>query len=177
MKNSYEVPADGQTVRIFLKRRNGDIINCHVEIGDLPKLHALRTTWYAHWNNDIQDFYVYGNVRDDETKSGYRIVQMHRFLMDAPEGLQVDHWNHITTDNRRSNLRIVTQSVNMMNRRGAKRDSTIGHRGISPYRRDGNFILRVTINGERKTIGYFDTVEEALTARDSFPEYARKRGS
>jgi hypothetical protein len=177
MKNHYTISPDGLIATIQLKRRNGDIIHCLVDSADLPKLLAFKATWFALWHPRTRSFYVGGNVRDAGKKSGRGQVKMHRFLTDTPCGLQVDHWNHDTLDNRRSNLRIVTQSVNQMNRRGAKRDSTIGHRGISPYRRDGNFMLRVTINGERKTIGYFDTVEEALTARDSFPEYARKRGS
>jgi integrase len=174
MKNKYTLSEDGTTATIFLKRRNGDIINCHVEIGDLPKLLALRTTWCASWRNDIQDFYVECTVRDDGEKSGRRIVRMHRFLMDAPEGLQVDHRNHITTDNRRSNLRIVTQSVNQMNRKGATRNSKTGHRGISFHRARGKFRFVATINGKKKHMGYFSTVEDALEARKAFPHYQPK---
>ena len=35
--------------------------------------------------------------------------------MDAEADMVVDHLNHDTTDNRRSNLRVVTQSQNMQN--------------------------------------------------------------
>jgi hypothetical protein len=178
MKNKFEVLPDGQTVRIFLKRRNGEIIHCHVEIGDLPKLHTLKTTWYAHWNNNTQSFYVWGNVRDKWEKSGRRKIQMHRFLMDAPEGLQVDHWNHITTDNRRFNIRIVTQSVNQMNRKGATRNNKTGHRGINFHRESGKFYFRVTIDGKLKHMGSFSTVDDALEARKAFPQYCpNTRGS
>jgi hypothetical protein len=177
MKNHYTISPDGLIATIQLKRRNGEILHCLVDSADLPKLQGFNVTWHASWHNDIQDFYVEGNVRDDGEKSKRRLVRMHRFLTDAPRGLEVDHWNHITTDNRRSNLRVVTHSVNQMNRKGATCKSKSGHRGIFLNRKHGKFYLTVTINGERKTIGYFDTVEEALTARDSFPEYARKRGS
>src|SRR3982750_4601257 len=101
MKNHYTISDDGMTATIWLKRRSGEIIHCHVDSADLPKLLALRITWHANWNNDIQGFYVLGNV----TAGDKRItVQMHRFLMDAPQGFEVDHWNHDTLDNRRSTL-------------------------------------------------------------------------
>jgi len=38
-------------------------------------------------------------------------------------------------------------------------------------RKHGKFYLTVTINGKRAYIGCFATVEEALTAIDSFPAY------
>lgn len=43
-------------------------------------------------------------------------IYLHRFLMNSPEGLIVDHINHQTLDNRRENLRVVTHSENMKNR-------------------------------------------------------------
>lgn len=43
-------------------------------------------------------------------------IYMHRLLMGLPEGLQVDHINKQTLDNRCENLRIVTQSENNRNR-------------------------------------------------------------
>jgi hypothetical protein len=174
MKNKYTLSEDGTTATIFLKRRNGDIINCLVDAADLPKLQTLRITWYALWHPRTRSFYVYGNVRDDGKKSGQRKVKMHRFLMDAPEGLQVDHWNHDTLDNRRSNLLIVTQSVNQMNRKGATCNSKSGHRGISFHRAHGKFQLIVTIDGKPKHIGLFSAIEDALEARKAFPHYQPK---
>jgi hypothetical protein len=168
MKNHYTISTDGLTATIFLKRRSGEIIHCLVDSADLPKLLAFKTTWYAQWRNDIQDFYVWGNVIVGDKRTN---IYMHRFLMDEPEGLQVDHRNHITTDNRRSNLRIVTQSVNQMNRKGAQRNSKSGHRGISFHRTTGKFRFVATINGKQKHMGLFGTAEDALEARKAFPHY------
>lgn len=44
-----------------------------------------------------------------------RGVSLHRFLTNPPNGLEVDHINHDTLDNRRSNLRVVTHAENMRN--------------------------------------------------------------
>lgn len=39
-------------------------------------------------------------------------VLMHRVIMDAPSGMEVDHINRVRNDNRRSNLRVVTLAEN-----------------------------------------------------------------
>jgi len=42
-------------------------------------------------------------------------IRMHRFIMNAPKNMDVDHINHDTLDNRKCNLRICTRSQNLMN--------------------------------------------------------------
>jgi hypothetical protein len=60
---------------------------------------------------------------------------LHRFLLDAPKGMQVDHINHDTLDNRRSNLRIVTTNQqNNENRNGAHKNSKTGIRGVTIHK-------------------------------------------
>ncbi|MDR2485549.1 MAG: HNH endonuclease, partial [Treponema sp.] len=46
----------------------------------------------------------------------YKIVWLHRFIIDAPEGFEVDHINLDTLDNRKANLRVCTRAQNMHNR-------------------------------------------------------------
>ncbi len=48
-------------------------------------------------------------------------IALHRFLVDAPSGLQIDHINRKRFDNRRKNLRLATQSENMRNIAGHRR--------------------------------------------------------
>ena len=58
---------------------------------------------------------------DPINRNGYAIMtskpnkSMHRFLMDSPEGLIVDHINHDRLDNRLENLRVVTVRGNQLN--------------------------------------------------------------
>jgi hypothetical protein len=48
-----------------------------------------------------------------------RLVKLHRILSGAAPGLVVDHINHDPLDNRRCNLRVVTQAENVRNRKTA----------------------------------------------------------
>jgi hypothetical protein len=146
------------------------IIHCLIEAADLLKLQALNARWHAAWYPRRRVFYARCDV-PGETK--HRKLLMHRYIMDSPSGLEVDHTCHDTLDNRRCNLEIKTRSGNGMNRRGANRHSKTGHRGISPHR-DGKFILQLTIAGKKEYIGYFSTIEEAIAVRNQYPGYKRQ---
>lgn len=50
-------------------------------------------------------------------KNSKHNLQLHRYLLDTPPHLVVDHKNHITTDNRRCNIWSCTQSDNMYNQK------------------------------------------------------------
>jgi hypothetical protein len=169
MKNSYEISADGTTATIWIKRRTGERIACLIDAEDLPKVETIPNTWCASWNPNARGFYVHRNVTVGRKHTTFTI---HRFITDAPKGLQVDHRNHDTLDNRRSNLRVTTHSGNQMNRRGANRDNKMGHRGIR--RRGSKFELRVRIDGKVEYIGLFATLDEAVAVRDQFPGYGKK---
>lgn len=68
-----------------------------------------------------------------------KIVALHRYVMNCPNGLVVDHLNHNTLDNRRSNLRVVTYGENLRNNR---------HRGEEMY------LISAEEQGKGKRIRY-----------------------
>ena len=94
-----------------------------------------------------------------------KIFYMHRLIMNAPKGKQVDHINGNTLDNTRSNLRICSSSENLCNRK-APRQNTSGFKGVSWFERDKKWRARIGAKCKQKTIGYFDTKEEAAKAYD-----------
>lgn len=78
-----------------------------------------RSKWYVHNNNSAKDYAM----------SGDRRKSIHRVVMDAPKGMDVDHANGNPLDNRKSNLRICTRSQNSQNKK-LRRDSKSGFKGV-----------------------------------------------
>ena len=80
-----------------------------------------------------------------------------------PESV-VDHINGNRSDNRWSNLRAVSQSDNMANRRGLPQsNSKTGVLGVSPHA-FGGFVAQIRRNKRHQYLGYFATVEAAQAA-------------
>lgn len=77
----------------------------------------------------------------------------------------VDHINMDKRDNRRENLRIVTNSINQYNRKPRK-DNTSGVTGISYLKRDN--LYRAQFKSKR--INDFKTLDEAIKARKKAEE-------
>ena len=80
-----------------------------------------------------------------------------------PQGF-IDHINRDRSDNRLSNLRIVTLSENQQNHKKRK-DNTSGVSGVYWSKKDRKWHVRVWVDNEPKSIGYFRTIEEAKLAR------------
>ena len=116
-------------------------------------------SWCAEWLSDSQSFRARRTDREDGKRIG---TGMARFIMDAPPGMEVDHWNHDTLDNRRKNLRICTSSQNNMNRR--KRPScTSSYKGVCWHKRDKGWQAHIKKDGKKQYLGLFD--DEANAAR------------
>ena len=76
----------------------------------------------------------------------------------------IDHINGQPADNRFCNLRDVTQTVNMQNRRTASACNPLKVLGVSWHKGAGRFRARVFVNSKEHHLGLFDTIEEAQSA-------------
>src|SRR5258708_21472049 len=92
-------------------------------------------------------------------------VMLHRFILDVPKGMEDDHINRNSLDNRRRNLRICTRKQNSWNR-GADRDNTSGYKGVTWSKDRGKWLANVGYNGSNKHAGYFDDPLSAALAYD-----------
>lgn len=81
---------------------------------------------------------------------------MHRFIIDAQPGLDVDHWDRDGLNNRRANLRQCTRSQNLQNRRGHGRFA----KGVTL--KNGKYYAQV---GHTR-LGSFNSEVEAAEAYD-----------
>lgn len=111
-------------------------------------------------------FYVRRRVPLDEKGS---TKSMHRMIMCAPKGMEVDHINHNGLDNRRSNLRLCSHSGNQHNTR-LRSTNTSGYKGIGWHKRREKWQVAITTNGIRRYLGYFTDINDAVIARKAAEE-------
>lgn len=90
-------------------------------------------------------------------------IKLHRFLLNAPPDLQVDHINHQREDNRKANLRLVTCSQNVWNSRG--KGGKAGVKGVRQINED-----RYSVYFRQKYQKTFSTLEEAKRFREELEE-------
>lgn len=89
---------------------------------------------------------------------------MHSIILPCVNGQEPDHRNRIKLDNRKSNLRRVTRKVNSLNR-DVGRNNTSGHVGVSFWAKRGKWMARIMVAGKGKTLGYFDSKDQAIERR------------
>ena len=77
-----------------------------ISLEDLPKLKALKGDVWINKNNRSGNYYATCIV-------GGKRVQLHRYLTNCPEGMEIDHINGYGLDNTRQNMRVVSHAVNM----------------------------------------------------------------
>ncbi|MBB3521048.1 HNH endonuclease [Rhizobium sp. BK456] len=96
----------------------------------------------------------------------HQVLMMHRVIMHAPKGLVVDHINHDTLDNRKTNLRIVTRQQNQCNvlpRQG----NHSRFKGVCLNKRVNLWVAYINAHGKRTYLGYYHHEEDAARAYDA----------
>lgn len=102
------------------------------------------------------------------TYNGKKVL-MHRFIMEAKKGEVVDHINHSTVDNRKSNLRIVSHQENSQNKKPDRKNKS-GFTGVSWVKKLKKWRASITIKYKSYNLGVYDTIEEAASVRKEAEE-------
>ncbi len=103
--------------------------------------------------------YVATNMR---INGKFKTVRLHRFILNAPANMLVDHANQDVLDNRKINLRLCTPAQNQANTKRSKINKT-GYKGVRKTT-NGKYEARIAVNGKRLQVGTFNTAEEAYKA-------------
>lgn len=89
---------------------------------------------------------------------------LHRFIMDAPQGVLVDHINRNRLDNRLSNLRLVDAQRNSQNT-GFYKNNKSGYMGVRWNKQRERWHSLLTIDKKVLHLGFFDNLEDAASCR------------
>ncbi len=95
-----------------------------------------------------------------------KTIRMHRVITNAPDGMEVDHINGDSLDNRRANLRVCTREENQRNRGGM---GLCKFKGVSYEhgRRSSHWRARIMVDGKAIGLGMHQTMERAAHAYDA----------
>lgn len=112
------------------------------------------------------------------TGTGGQFVSMHRVIMNASTGEQIDHRNGDGLDNRRENLRFCTSAQQAYNKgpQPYKRHSQF--KGVTWAARSQKWKAQIMQDGVNYHLGLFDREEDAADAYrtaaiERFGEFAR----
>lgn len=148
----------GDTGYLILQRRPGLYVIHRFDAADVDLV--TRFKWHLHTK---------GYARSESCPLRY----LHRVIGRAAginvAELSVDHANRDVRDHRRTNLREATATEQRRNRGPAKNVSITGYVGIkrSPRKHGPDrFMASVGVGTEKRHLGTFDTIGEAVAARN-----------
>lgn len=114
--------------------------------------------WLQQYNWVYRDGYA-------ATKIGHFYTSMHRMILGVmrKDPIFVDHIDNNKLNNQRSNLRRANRFQNQQNRKTNKNNTLPKGIRLLP---SGKYNVRIQSFGERKVIGTFDTLEDAVQERN-----------
>lgn len=127
--------------------------------------------WLVKPNRNIRVGEVVGTSRGSgqclQTKIDGYFYRLHRlawlYVYGSWPEADIDHIDGNPANNALANLRDVSRSVNLQNRRKAMgHNKSAGILGVSKKR--NKWRARIKVNGRQISLGHFDTIEEAQAA-------------
>ncbi|OQR57428.1 AP2 domain-containing protein [Bacillus sp. CDB3] len=111
----------------------------------------------------MQNSWCYQSPGYAARRRNKRIELMHRVIMNAKKGEQVDHIDMNRLNNQKENLRIVNNSQNGMNKL-VQNNSTSGYKGVSWRKERNKWEAYINKDNKRYKLGYFENKNEAAEA-------------
>jgi endogenous inhibitor of DNA gyrase (YacG/DUF329 family) len=153
--NQYKL-FDNYAIIIITSKTFG-VEKTYIDIEDVEK--CKQYTWYLDLDKTSNKFYVRGVIGKNKT------IALHRFLMNCPKDLKIDHADCNPLNNRKNNLRLCTDALNAQNRDGAYRtNKSCGLRNVTWDKNNKKWEVALSLNSKRIYIGQFIDLEQANQA-------------
>lgn len=120
--------------------------------------------WHSMYNKDTKSYYIRTHYKA-KIKHGLPSAYLHRVILEVSGDMVIDHKNHDTSDNRKHNLTVCTESQN-----GGNRRPTIGnsspYKGVSRHKNRKKFLSRIKKDGVTHYLGWHLSEIDAAKAYD-----------
>jgi hypothetical protein len=108
------------------------------------------------WSTDKNKYFCAWNAEDKT------IIKLHQLIL---SNKSIDHINGLEFDNRKKNLRLVTQSQNCMNRK-TRQNTSSGVKGIYFNKQKQKWVANIFKDGKNIYLGSFILLEDAIRERE-----------
>lgn len=133
-----------------------------IDLEDLQKILDFEYSWSPRLNHNNQKYYAHTTIHLKELQEKYkrRGMTLHSFILNTEPNVEIDHKNHDTLDNRKSNLRVISDGDNSSNREGANKNNKTGVRNVCKL--DYCYLVQIMKKGIRYKWEFsLDKFEEA----------------
>lgn len=132
----------------------------YTAILDLGDIHLVEG---INWQASVGPSTVYAAGKTRAEDGNRKTIKMHRIIMDAEKGVEVDHIDGNGLNNRRNNLRLVSVSQNRQNSTAKSRNKS-GFKGVSWDAKNRKWRSQIVANGRTIHLGRFVKLEDAVLA-------------
>lgn len=145
-----EIIVHNDYVEIVLRDKKQNVVgSAEIDIEDIDKVKEFK--W--HMKKSKNTNYAVYNCQGHS-------VFMHQVILDYYGENDIDHINNNGLNNRKSNLRIISHSLNIMN----QHDKSNGVKKVP----SGRYQAHIMVNGKDIYLGTFDTFQEAKQKRTEY---------
>ncbi len=116
--------------------------------------------WLSQWSWFTCNGYA---CRHGDAPDQSKFIYMHRQILSAPKGLEVDHADGNKVNNQRGNIRCCTSTENKINQ-PAKPSNKTGLKGVAFDSQTGKYRSQIRVFGKRVELGRFPTPQLAHAA-------------